>query len=541
MLATHSRQGLDRVPNRKPMPIRPTSIRAAGPQFVPSEVTDDEKYWYFGPQQRWFLVVRFITFVSLIASLSRFSIDDPHLSFMMIIVLMLVLVSLVSLYTSTRPRRLTLASHERRVRSWEPVDAPAVDVFLPTAGEPLSVLDNTYRHAAAIEYPGPVNVLVLDDGGRDEVRELAERYGFRYLSRPDRGRLKKAGNLSYGYRHSAGEVIAILDADFAARPDFLRNLVPYLDDPSVGIVQSPQFFETRGGGPWLQRAAGAAQELFYRWVQPSRDALGAPICVGTCAVYRRRALEDAGGFAQIEHSEDVHTGFAIMTAGYEVRYVPIVLAKGLCPDGIHPFVNQQYRWCVGSMSLMVSRDFQTMPMSWRQRLCFWSGFGYYISTAVTAFTALVPPIYLLWLQPHEIHDRNYLLLLPVVLAYPLIIAMHRGWWRLSVLRVQLAYSFAHALAVWDTWRGHTSEWVPTGSVRRTVLSERVNRVMVGWLLITQCLLWAGIARDLMRHTLTLGQMYPLIGFAVVAIYVHLPLIGSTVKRARPAIPLVATS
>jgi cellulose synthase (UDP-forming) len=317
-----------------------------------------------------------VTFVSLIASLSRFSIEDPHLSFIMVIVLMLVGVSLVSLYTSTRPRRINLDSHEHRVRTWRPTDPPSVDVFLPTAGEPIAVLDNTYRHVAALDYPGLINVLVLDDGARDEVRDLADRYGFGYLSRPDRGRMKKAGNLDYGYRHSAGDVIAILDADFAVRPDFLANLVPYLDDPSVGIVQSPQFFETRGGGPWLQRAAGAAQELFYRWVQPSRDALGAPICVGTCAVYRRDALEAAGGFTQIEHSEDVHTGVAIMSAGYSVRYVPIVLAKGLCPDGIHPFVNQQYRWCVGSMSLMVNRDFQSMPLSWRKRRCLRSGFGY---------------------------------------------------------------------------------------------------------------------------------------------------------------------
>jgi cellulose synthase (UDP-forming) len=62
---------------------------------------------------------------------------------------------------------------------------------------------------------------------------------------------------------------------------------------------------------WLQRGAGATQELFYRWIQPSRDRAGAPICVGTCAVYRLAALASVGGFAQIEHSEDVHTGILL--------------------------------------------------------------------------------------------------------------------------------------------------------------------------------------------------------------------------------------
>jgi cellulose synthase (UDP-forming) len=407
-------------------------------------------------------------------------------------------------------------------------------VLLPCAGEDLRVLDNTYRHVAALDYPGEVTVFVLDDAASGDVSDLARHYGFRYLTRPDRGHLKKAGNLAFGYRNSDSAVIAVLDADFAPRRDYLLELMPYLDDPAVGIIQSPQFFDTRGQTPWLQRAAGAAQELFYRWVQPSRDALGAPICVGTCALYRRAALERAGGFAQIAHSEDVHTGVAVMAAGYDVRYVPVVLAKGLCPEGIHPFVNQQYRWCAGSLALMINPDFRAMSLSWRQRLCFWSGFGYYISTAVTAFTALIPPIYLLWLDPHAIHDRNYLLLLPVVLTYPLIVMLHRGRWSFAVLRIQLAYSFAHAVAGWDTWRGHTAEWVATGAARQTPLSSRVLRLMSGWLIAVEVALWAGIGHALAAGTVPLSNMYPLILFAAFAAYLHGPLIALTLRR--PALP-----
>lgn len=510
--------------------------RTVTPQLVPSDVTDDQKYWYFGPQQRWFLVVRFVTFLCLVASLSRFCFENPHLSALMFVVLMLAGVSVVSLYTSTRPRVLSRDSHDERVRRWAGFEAPTVDVLLPSAGERLEVLANTYRHVEAMDYPGLVRVYVLDDAGLEDVSDLAARYGFTYLSRPDRGRLKKAGNLAFGYRQSSGEVIAVFDADFAPRRDYLLELMPYLDDPAVGILQSPQFFDTRGSAPWLQRAAGAAQEFFYRWVQPSRDALGAPICVGTCALYRRAALERAGGFAQIAHSEDVHTGVAVMAAGYQVKYVPVVLAKGLCPEDIHPFVNQQYRWCAGALSLMINSDFHAMDLTWRQRLCFWSGFGYYISTAITAFTALIPPIYLLWLEPHAIHDRNYLLLVPVVLAYPVIVLLHRGRWSTSVLRIQLAYSFAHAVAVWDTWRGQTSEWAATGATRRTSLSSRVSWIMCCWLVAIQVLLWAGIAHDLSSGILSFGDMYPLILFAAFAFYLHVPLIATTIRR--PTTPAI---
>lgn len=296
-------------------------------------------------------------------SLVRFTYSEARISALLIVIACLAIVSVISLYTSTRPRRSNLADHRRLVAQWpyrgDP-NAPSVEVFLPTAGEPLTVPANTYRRVAALDYPGVVSVYVLDDGARPEVAELANDYGLNYLSRPDRGRLKKAGNLGFGYASSHGDVIAVLDADFAPRPDYLRELMPYLEDQSVGIVQSPQFFQTHGLTSWLQRAAGATQELFYRWVQPSRDAIEAPICVGTCALYRRAALAAAGGFAQIEHSEDVHTGVKILGAGYYVRYVPTVLSKGECPDSLSAFMSQQYRWCAGSMSLMTNADFRAM-------------------------------------------------------------------------------------------------------------------------------------------------------------------------------------
>src|SRR5262249_36877354 len=154
-----------------------------------------------------------------------------------------------------------------------------------------------------------------------------------------------------GFEQSHGDLIAVFDADFVPRPDFIRELMPYFDDPRVGIVQSPQYFGTGRSMHWLQRNAGATQEMFYRWIQTARDRFGAAICVGTCALYRRTALEEAGGFAQIGHSEDVHTGVNVMKVGYRLRYVPVVVSKGLCPDSFSGFVNQQYRWCTGSLSL----------------------------------------------------------------------------------------------------------------------------------------------------------------------------------------------
>ena len=174
------------------------------------------------------------------------------------------------------------------------------------------MIKNTWAHVADMAhfYQGVVTLYVLDDDGDQAVAAMAAEFGFVYRSRPNRGWFKKAGNLRYGFRLSSGDYILVLDADFAPRPDLLDELLPYLErDRRTAIVQSPQFFRVVDQQNWIERGAGAVQELFYRAIQVSRQRMDGAICVGTCAVYRRAALQENGGPTLIEHSEDVHTGF----------------------------------------------------------------------------------------------------------------------------------------------------------------------------------------------------------------------------------------
>ena len=282
-------------------------------------------------------------------------------------------------------------------------------MFLPTAGEPLDVLENTYRHVARIDWPAEVRVWVLDDGDRPEVAALAAGRGFEYRVRENRGHLKKAGNLKFGYDQSSNDFIAIFDADFVPRTDYLRELMPYFVDEThrhravTPVLRRPQGDEL---APALGRRHPGALLPVDPAVAGSRRR--PPICVGTCAIYRRSALDDAGGFAQIGHSEDVHTGVKLMKAGYQLRYVPILVSKGLCPDALLGFLNQQYRWCTGSMSLLVDKSFhQNKIFSVRQRLSFWSGFLYYITTALNVFIAAWPGLIMLWVFPADIYPAQH--------------------------------------------------------------------------------------------------------------------------------------
>lgn len=220
------------------------------------------------------LIATSLAFVFTAATMFTFALRTPALwAFLAVLGLNVVALALSSV-NSLRQRRLTRQSHEVLVRAWRPAALPGVDLYLPTCGEPPAVLDNAYRAVAAVDWPADaLTVWVLDDADRPEVAALAARHGYRYVVRPDRGHLKKAGNLNHALTLSSGEFIAILDADFAPRPDFLRHLVPYLSDPAVGIVQSPQCFDTDGTMSCIQRAGRAYREC-DTWRADTLERLG---------------------------------------------------------------------------------------------------------------------------------------------------------------------------------------------------------------------------------------------------------------------------
>ena len=300
-------------------------------------------------------------------------------------------------------------------------------------------------------YPGRVTPYVLDDSASPALKAMARQYGFAYATRPDRGWFKKAGNLRFGFQISDGEYILLLDADFAPRPDTLEETVPYLDMyPDVGIVQTPQFFHVLDQQTWVERGAGAIQELFYRSIQTARAKKGGAICVGSCAVYRRTALEANGGMSLAEHSEDLWTGFDLHRLGWRLRYLPVALSTGNCPDNILAFLGQQYRWCSGTMSLLKDRIFWKTTMPLYTRLCYLTGFIGYVYTAVFTFVAPALAVGMLLFVPGTLLLRNLIFIAPVLFYAGVIYPMwHRAPYRLEAWSVRVISGWAHVFALSD--------------------------------------------------------------------------------------------
>lgn len=482
------------------------AITLAADPFLPDPPAAHEKFENFRrTRRRWLSIVMFLPSLGSVYGIwAVFSKSWDWFGFELTLII-LIPWSLYTLYLMFQRPTVTADVHFGALAAFAPDCAP-VDILIPTCGENLDLLENTFMHVAGLAHGGPVAVSVLDDSARLQVRRLCDMYNFRYLSRSDRGRMKKAGNLNHGLRSGSGTYVIVFDADFAPAPDFLAHMLPHFADPDVGIVQTAQYFDadrhrTRN---WMQLHAAIVQDMFFAWIEPAREALGCAFCVGTNVGYRRSSLEQAGGFPEVEGGEDIVTSWELMRIGYRTRYVPLNLAKGLCPDTFAATVSQQYRWASSSMMIIAAplsnrtrRAFFDCPMTAAQRVSFFAGIIYYLQSMLALLLTVTPSLVMLWRFPYQIGPGNYLPILPAMAGMVFLPAVQRKW-RPSVLRTTMIYSVAHVLALYDTVTRAGKEWVPTNATQKKRPSTTVRRaswILRGWVLITQTLAWWGLARD----------------------------------------------
>jgi cellulose synthase (UDP-forming) len=482
---------------KRPAEVTPSARERAGHLVLPVPPSDSEKFAYVR-RHTWVLTLCMVlVFPPLVYSQVRLFMASHWFLLYAPFMLLGTVTFVVSLVADGFGAEFDLAGHRRLVAAWRPYDYPAVDVFLPTCGEPTELLRNSWTHVAALRtaYRGRLTPYVLDDGGRPELKSLAKRFGFAYAARPDRGWYKKSGNLKYGYGLSDSEFILLLDADFAPRPDLLEETLPYFDAyPDVGIVQTPQYFHVVDEQTWVERGAGATQELFYRSIQTVRARKDGAICVGSCAVYRRDALDQNDGMSLAEHSEDLHTGFDLYRLGWRMRYLPLALSTGNCPDNVMSFINQQYRWCSGTMSLLRLGKFWTTRLPLQSRVCYLAGLAGYAYTAVFTFVGPALAIGMLLLTPGFLLLKNMLFLAPMLLYAGVIYPMwHRSPYRLEAWSVRVLSGWAHVFALWDMLTGRLRDWQPSGTGAKGKSDRRRLWVaLISWSLATAAA-WTGVA------------------------------------------------
>lgn len=248
-------------------------------------------------------------------------------------------------------------------------DPMSLDVFVTACREPIQVLRKTLTAVARISWRGPLELYLLDDGGSEEARQLAEELGINYLSRIREGLPNtdfKAGNLNYGLSRSDGELVLVVDADQVVDPEIAEKLCGYMRFERVAFVQSKQDFLVPKGDPFF-----SSDEVFYDAVQIGYDADDTVISCGSGVVYRRAALEEIGGFATWNLVEDLTTSYELHSRGWKSFYYAYPLATGLAPHDIGSVYQQRGQWALDTMRLFVwDNPLFKKGLAWRRKLSY---------------------------------------------------------------------------------------------------------------------------------------------------------------------------
>jgi hypothetical protein len=157
------------------------------------------------------------------------------------------------------------------------------------------------------------------------------------------------------------------------------------------------------------------------------------------------------------------SSFGAVNRGWKVKYLPLCLACGICPDNPRAFFSQQMRWCMGSTTLLTNPEFWKSKLTLMQKICYSCGFLYYSAVCVSIFISPLPGILLLWVRPELFKYYNLAFAIPSVLYGAIVFPLWaKGRYGFNVQHIMVIQSYAYLNAIKDKLFGKALLWVPSG-------------------------------------------------------------------------------
>ena len=233
---------------------------------------------------------------------------------------------------------------------------PVVTIQLPLYNE-MYVADRLINAVCGIDYPRELlEVQVLDDSADEtcSIAQLAIRRAamqgvdIKYYHRTNRTGFK-AGALEAGLKVARGEFIGILDADFVPTPDFLTRLMPHFIDAKVGMVQA-RWGHINQDYSLLTKIQSILLDGHFVLEHGGRNRAGLFFNFnGTAGVWRRVAIDDAGGWQHDTLTEDLDLSYRAQLRGWRFVFVSDLIEPAEVPVEMNAFKSQQHRWAKGSI------------------------------------------------------------------------------------------------------------------------------------------------------------------------------------------------
>lgn len=308
---------------------------------------------------------------------------------------------------------------------------PRVTVQLPIYNERY-VASRVVLACARMDYPRDrLQIQVLDDSTDDtsaRLRRLVRRLrrvgiDAEYRHRADRAGYK-AGALAAGMASATGELVALFDADFVPPPDFLVRAAEPFADPGVGMVQA-RWGHLNRNTSLLTRLQAIFLDGHFLVEHVARERLGRWFNFnGTAGIWRRAAIEEAGGWTSDTLTEDLDLSYRAQMAGWKFVYVPALVSPAELPESMNAFKTQQHRWAKGS----VQTARKLLPTIWRgsEGLGIKLEAGFHLTNNLTWLLMTVPV--LLWVPTLAARfDPDRRAMLPIAVAMGLTTIWAVSW------------------------------------------------------------------------------------------------------------------
>ena len=260
----------------------------------------------------------------------------------------------------------------------DPNQVPFVTVQLPVYNE-LYVMERLLNNIVKLDYPNhKLEIQVLDDSTDESVESTAEQiillqekgFDIQHIRRENRNGFK-AGALKEGLAIAKGEFIAIFDADFLPKSDWLKRTIPYFKNDKIGVVQT-RWGHINREYSILTRVQAFALDAHFTLEQVGRNIKGHFINFnGTAGIWRKTCIIDAGNWEGDTLTEDLDLSYRAQLKNWEFKYLEDVETPAELPVVISAARSQQFRWNKGgaeNFRKMIGRVFSSKNLSLKTKI-----------------------------------------------------------------------------------------------------------------------------------------------------------------------------
>jgi len=315
-------------------------------------------------------------------------------------------------YLSSKKKRSTCEKFDLN----NPEEVPYVTIQLPVFNE-MYVMERLLDNIALLDYPkDKLEIQVLDDSTDETVHSTkahvdklaATGLDIKHITRTNRVGFK-AGALKEGLEIAKGEFIAIFDADFLPKPNWLKRTVPYFKNEEIGVVQT-RWGHINRNYSLLTKIQAFALDAHFTLEQVGRNSKGHFINFnGTAGVWRKACIIDAGNWEGDTLTEDLDLSYRAQLKNWKFKYLEDVETPAELPIVISAARSQQFRWNKGgaeNFRKMLWRVIKSKNISAKTKV---HGLLHLLNSSMflSIFVVAILSIPMLYIKNEYAHLRDY--------------------------------------------------------------------------------------------------------------------------------------